>query len=36
MQTNLEKNVTLTLNKLEPSFLDERIDSLLTLLCVIL
>ena len=36
MQTNLEKNVTLTLNKLEPSFLDERIDSPLTLLCVIL
>ena len=36
MQTNLEKIVTLIWNKLEPSFLDERIHSPLTLLCAIL
>ena len=36
MQTNLENIVTLIWNKLEPSFLDERIHSPLTLLCAIL
>ena len=36
MQTDLENIVTLIWNKLEPSFLDERIHSPLTLLCAIL